>query len=660
MKLKRIISAILAAATLTMCMSFTAFAAAEPTKKTGTITVENTPSKTNISIIGRKYNAYRVFDLVMNDDNTAYAYTLNSAFESTTDSDGNVTKNGLFTSDDFKKAFADAEVNENKTSTMYKFVSELNAADLQKFANLVYDYATAEGSDVTEYTSAEATKVSAEGADTVEQAVFSNLDLGYYLVYGKGTPLDNAEAEVVTACALDTTTWDADKSAYDVTINVKVSVPTVDKKIIKDKGAAGEKETSADSANIGDKVDFKVSSIVPDLTGYNKYTFKMTDTMSKGLTYNNDMVVKINGIEMKSGTDYTVTGPTEVKDVEDNVTGYTIVVEFSNFYNLITNKYSYTDGDVSKEAAFEKGMSIIYEYSATLNKDAVLAGSANENKAKIIYSNNPHEDTTNDTNEVDVNVYTFELDVFKFTQQKTAESQTAEADAQETASQTQTQSAQPAETSSSVQSSDEPEISTTASSTETQGEPSETTSAEVSPSETVTTSLEKTEEADDRIPLSGAEFEIRKNGSADKLKFIKISDGVYRTALSDEEGAGTSVISDNNGKIKVQGLGAGEYALKEIKAPDGYNLLEEEVVVKIVPTYTGNTLNANGLTIPEGAKYTALAENAGISVDVLNLTGNELPSTGGMGTKLIYIIGGLLIVISVVCITVRKMAKRKG
>lgn len=547
-KLKRIVGVIMAAITLAMCLSISAFAAETPK---GTITIRNDKSKTNVSIAEKTYTAYKVFNLVQNEDHSAYAYTLNEAFA------------GLFESDEFTEAFPAADVDETKTSTIYKFVSGLTeAADIESFANVIYDFAA-----VNSVTAAKTAAAAATADENIETAVFSDLELGYYLIYGSGASLDNSKT-VVTACALDTTTWDSEEEEYAVTIDVKVGVPTIEKKIVQNKGETSENLVDADSANIGDTVDFRVTSSVPDVTGYTAYTFKMTDTMSKGLTFNDDIVIKVGNTVITNVEDqdpiYTVASST------DGTTGVTtITVTFTDFYTLVGVKNS----------VYAAGTPITFDYSADLNKDAVISPNANPNTVKLTYSNDPHNATTNDTAEDTVNVYTFKLDIYKYTDHGTA-----------------------------------------------------------------------------NTPLSGAKFEVKKGEEV--ISFVEET-GKYRVATAEDTTTTTEVVSADDGYIHIEGLGAGEYTLTEKEAPEGYNLLESDISVKIQPEYTAENLTK--LTAPaEGASYELLAENAGIKTDVENTTGTELPSTGGMGTTLIYIVGCLLIAIAVISVTVRKIAKKKA
>lgn len=59
-------------------------------------------------------------------------------------------------------------------------------------------------------------------------------------------------------------------------------------------------------AGIGDKINYKLTATVPDMSGYTSYTFKITDTMSKGLTFNNDVAITIGGTALEKTTAFDV------------------------------------------------------------------------------------------------------------------------------------------------------------------------------------------------------------------------------------------------------------------------------------------------------------------------------------------------------------------
>lgn len=92
--------------------------------------------------------------------------------------------------------------------------------------------------------------------------------------------------------------------------------------------------------------------------------------------------------------------------------------------------------------------------------------------------------------------------------------------------------------------------------------------------------------------------------------------------------------SSTNGMINIQGLKSGTYYLKETKAPDGYNLLKEPV--KIVVEGDDKT----------GQPIIRVKDEVVTQVEVKNNKGSILPSTGGMGTTLIYVVGSILVLAS--------------
>ena len=105
----------------------------------------------------------------------------------------------------------------------------------------------------------------------------------------------------------------------------------------------------------------------------------------------------------------------------------------------------------------------------------------------------------------------------------------------------------------------------------------------------------------------------------------------------------TVLTTDTNGKIEIAGLDADTYYLREVKAPAGYNVLDKDVEVEITPTVSAD---GKALTL------------AAVTTKVNNNSGAELPSTGGVGTTIFYVLGGLLVVCAgVLLITKRRMNK---
>lgn len=155
--------------------------------------------------------------------------------------------------------------------------------------------------------------------------------------------------------------------------------------------------------------------------------------------------------------------------------------------------------------------------------------------------------------------------------------------------------------------------------------------------------------------LAGAEFQL-KNG--DVVVNVSGSDGNY---VVDPNGTAT-ITSPASGLIVIKGVDSDEYTLTETKAPAGYNLMTDSVTV--IPTKTSKTttnvtkyLDENGNVVEEntGTPVTIeLADVAATPVFVVNFTGTELPSTGGMGTTIFYVVGGTLVVAAAVLLITKK------
>ena len=145
------------------------------------------------------------------------------------------------------------------------------------------------------------------------------------------------------------------------------------------------------------------------------------------------------------------------------------------------------------------------------------------------------------------------------------------------------------------------------------------------------------------IPLAGAQFVLYKTVNDEKF-YAQAANGKI-TGWTDDKEKATVFETPDNGKFVIAGLDADTYYLEETKAPDGYNRLKEPVNVVI----TANI--ASGKTVTATITYN---ETAIGTVRIENQTGVELPSTGGIGTTVFYVIGGLLMGVAVVLLVTRK------
>lgn len=150
--------------------------------------------------------------------------------------------------------------------------------------------------------------------------------------------------------------------------------------------------------------------------------------------------------------------------------------------------------------------------------------------------------------------------------------------------------------------------------------------------------------------LANAKFSLydaETNGNIYKL-VQKTDTTNYRLAMTGEDGI-TEITTNNTGKFSIQGLKPGTYWLEETAAPKGYNKLAKRIKVVI---------NDDGTLIVD--KKDRDENNSLINqVNVENKTGTVLPSTGGAGTTMIYLIGAVLVLGSGVVLATKRRVKNK-
>lgn len=149
-------------------------------------------------------------------------------------------------------------------------------------------------------------------------------------------------------------------------------------------------------------------------------------------------------------------------------------------------------------------------------------------------------------------------------------------------------------------------------------------------------------------PLSGAEFKLYSDSTCKKEIPLAETDtkNNYRKYIDGDTQA--NIVTDATGRFTISGLAEDTYYLKETKAPNGYNILKGPIAVKLERGADG----APFMSIYQGVTKTE-------TINVQNNTGSLLPQTGGMGTTLIYLIGGALVLGSGFVLANKKRAKAK-
>ena len=505
------LASLLLALVMVLSLAVTAFAD-EPT--TYSITINN-------STAGHTYEAYQIFtgDLATNEAGNKVLSNI-------------VWGSGV--SEAGQTALGDAAA---KTETLK------TEADAKAFAKAVAPYLT----------------TAAGSANTVTDGkyVISGLAAGYYLVKDQDGSLTGDN---------DSYTEYIIQVVGNVTATPKSDVPEVQKKVKDINDSTDTTKTDwQDSADydIGDSIPFQLKATLADnVSSYTTYKVVFHDTLSKGLTYNNDAKVYIGDTETNG---FTVTATV-------NADGGTTTLTVSC--------------DDVKALSAVNSSAITVEYTAKLNENAVLGSAGNPNEVYLEYSNNPNksEKGNNETGETPKDV------VIVFTYK---------------------------------------------------------------------TIINKVDS--ENKPLTGAAFKLE--------KLIKGKDGAADTWTTVKE----FTVDETTTSFTFSGLDDGQYKLTETKTPVGYNTIDPIYFVieathdETADAPTLKTLNAY-LTDANGNKQTEMKDGESVNIDlgavdltagsitttVVNKSGSELPSTGGIGTTIFYVLGGVLVLAAVVLLVTKK------
>lgn len=157
------------------------------------------------------------------------------------------------------------------------------------------------------------------------------------------------------------------------------------------------------------------------------------------------------------------------------------------------------------------------------------------------------------------------------------------------------------------------------------------------------------------VALSGAKFVLyRMDG--DTKKYAKLTNNKIDGWVNDK-GNATTLETSGTGDILIEGLNEGTYYLEETEAPAGYNKLTEPIEVEI--TATTSVTSGSETVQYKNSSETSYTPATDATVKVLNSAGTQLPSTGGIGTTLFYVIGGVLMAVAAVLLVTKKRMNNK-
>ena len=124
-----------------------------------------------------------------------------------------------------------------------------------------------------------------------------------------------------------------------------------------------------------------------------------------------------------------------------------------------------------------------------------------------------------------------------------------------------------------------------------------------------------------------------------------------------EQAEASKIVTVSNADSTIEGLDEGTYYLEETEAPVGYNKLTEPIEVEI--TATTSVTSGSETVQYKNSSETSYTPATDATVKVLNNAGTQLPSTGGIGTTLFYVIGGGLMAVAAVLLVTKKRMNSK-
>lgn len=356
----------IASVALTAIMALTVLVSALPAKAfavapTGTLTITNS----NKEFKDKTVTAWQMFSATATADGANASYTLNAEWEA------------FFTGANLDGFTAKDKTGTELSNAAVDYVTKLgqkNDPNVVAFAKKAAEWAKAQKPALG--AKRETTAKASGGAFVAE---FTGLVYGYYVVSPEGGSTD-----VNTQRGTDAILANVVKDTQDVAL--KSEYPTVEKTV--------NGESHAD-AQIGDTLEFVLTSKVPDMTEYkNGYTFNFIDTLSKGLTLNVDSIEVTIGdaTVLAKDTDYTVA------TTSGSGANTTLTIAMKDFKTLHGG---------------EAGQTIKVTYTATINEHAEVGKDDAGNSVKLEYSNDPNTTSKGESLPDETHGYTFGFDLNK-------------------------------------------------------------------------------------------------------------------------------------------------------------------------------------------------------------------------------------------------------
>ncbi len=507
----------------------------------------------------------------------------------------------------------------------------------------------------------------ATGEGTVEIEVTGS---GYYLIKDQDGTVDTVANGAYSRFMLEV--------VGDATATVKSEVPSGDKKVYVNGTELGD----ANNASIGSHVSYQITSKVPNHVGYNYYYFIMNDTLSEGLTFDGvgSVAVKVGDATLEQG----VIGEDGKITKEGDYYVYTgATVAPKTFRLAFANIMDYT-----------VGADIVVTYSATVNDKAVVGTTGNPNTWNLQYSNNPDDtfdgerpdgentpglpaDEKNEalgqTPDEKTLTYVTELDITKYANSVAGDHLLAGAEFTLTGISKQVV----LNTVDYYEAAENGTYYLLLDGTYTETAPTGTAYVEIGVgTKDTTTGYIKDENGGYVVPTDKTAYEGQTlyklvKGTADKYADVNTK---YEKKTATETTYVDAVVSielttGEDGKISFKDLGAGEYTLTETVTPEGFNTIEP-IKFEIVFTapdrgvVTGDETCIWDIVVKEGKFEVSESGNGNslggvFSANIINQSGSLLPSTGGIGTTIFYVVGAVLVIgAGILLVAKKRMSNR--
>ncbi len=543
-----------------------ALTAAPLTASAASITIKDSAS-TNVKATDKSFKAYKIMDIVKDNDGTE----------------------DIFTPSVTNAAIQQYFVNKLPGLSALKTAETLDLTDaavILKINEEVGKYlGTLKGSDTVAFAREILAAAKTAGITPVDSAKnqFADIAVGYYVIEDVS---ENADAYSTVILQPVQTAGDA------LNIALKTDKPDVVKKIVE-----GTDRVDANTASVGDYVDYELASKVPDATYFNKYTFQITDHFSDGLTFDTTDADEDGVYDNLAVAIEAFDHPIFYHASYDETTR-DLTIDF----NAVQMKWLGTADDAETEAVEGYGLAgakITVTYRAQVNEDAEIGTAGNPNEVFLTYSNNPNQSGTPYTE---------------------TEPPTDDDDDD-----------------------DEPD-----------DEDEDDNDTNDTPKDIVKTYVTKIKVAKiDQYgnALPGAKFSISGSGVQKTVKTETAADGKTLTVTTDAEMGADALEAevDENGYLVFSGIGEGSYVISETQAPEGYNPLNEGIAVEISCTVPAEitdgteectwSCSAKGATSESEYVNAAPAGDPTFTIQVVNKKGALFPSTGGTGTLVLILLG---------------------